>query len=102
MTKDERTSRAFKALAHPRRMRLFRLLAERPETGDSILKLYTAARIPEASFRHHLSEMERSGLVRRRRVGRQVRAILTPLALQSAMATANWLVSQRRPRNQVA
>ncbi len=100
---DTRHARAFRALAHPRRMTLFRMLAERPWTGDSVLGLYTAARIPEASFRHHLAEMEKAGLIRRQRRGREVGIRLSPLALRSAMGRADLLLLRaRRPRETAA
>lgn len=62
-------ARHFKALSHPRRVRIFRLLAERPETGNSFSALQQATRLCDSSLSHHLREMERSGLVRRRRRG---------------------------------
>ena len=103
MSDDPRHARAFRALAHPRRMRLFRLLAERPSTGDSVLRLYTVARIPEASARHHLAEMSKAGLVRRHRRGQEVAIRLTPLALRTAMgATDLLLLRAARPLAQAA
>ena len=102
MTDDARHARAFRALAHPRRMKLFRLLAENPDRGRSILTLYDAARIPEASFRHHLAEMERAGLLRRKRRGREVAAVLTPLALRAAMGTADLLLHRLAAPRRVA
>ena len=59
----------FKALAHPRRVRLFRLLAERPEVGRSFQALQGETGLCDSSLSHHLWEMERCGVIRRRRRG---------------------------------
>lgn len=96
MTDDAKHARAFRALSHPRRMRLFRLLCERPETRNSLQTLYATARIPEASFRHHLREMETAGLVRRQRKGAIVSIVLTPHALDMAIGTARPLLHRAR------
>lgn len=95
MTHDAMHARAFRALSHPRRMRLFRLLAEQPQAGESIHSLIGLSRIPEASFRHHLREMELAGLIKRQRKGPTVRVIVTPQALQAAMETVRLLLRHR-------
>ncbi len=53
---------ACKAVAHPRRVRIFQLLATDPGDGVSCLALRTALRMPETSLGHHLGVMTRCGL----------------------------------------
>jgi len=85
MVSDIALARAFKTLSHPRRARLFRLLAERPELGRSLGTLERATRIKETPLIHHLREMERGGLLLRRRTGATVAHVLTPAALTLAL-----------------
>jgi DNA-binding transcriptional ArsR family regulator len=59
----------FKALSHPRRVRIFELLATDPEQGRSFQSLQEATSIPDSSLVHHLREMEHCGLVHRHREG---------------------------------
>jgi DNA-binding transcriptional ArsR family regulator len=97
---DETLARSFKALSHPRRVKIFRLLASRPEAGKSLDRLLKASRLPYSSLIHHLREMERCGLIRRRRRGPEVAYILAPgelsLALGDAADTAQ--IARHRPR----
>jgi DNA-binding transcriptional ArsR family regulator len=88
MPDDIALARAFKALSHPRRARLYRLLAEDPEIGRSFSAIQTATGIGEAPLVHHLREMERCGLLIRRRLGNSVAHILTPGPLTRALADA--------------
>ncbi len=98
--KDEQLALNFKALSHPRRVKIFHLLASQPEAGNSLDRLLRATRLPYSSLIHHLREMERCGLVRRRRRGPEVAHRLTPgaltLALGDAMQTTR--VACHRPR----
>jgi ArsR family transcriptional regulator len=85
MPSNETLALSFKALAHPRRVRIFRLLATTPEAGDSFLSLQKHTGLCESSLSHHIREMERSGLLLRRRKGVFARHVLTPTALQLAL-----------------
>jgi DNA-binding transcriptional ArsR family regulator len=85
MINDDRIANAFSALAHPRRVRLFRLLCEQPELGLSMISLQTATGIKDAPLLHHLRIMERAGLVTRRRTGAFVRHTLKSAQLAGAM-----------------
>ena len=100
MMKNEALARNFKALSHPRRALIFRLLAKRPEAGDSFDRLKEATRLKRSSLIHHLREMERCGLIRRRRRGQEVAYRLVPgeltLALGDATDTAR--IARHRPR----
>ena len=69
MLDAETLSRAFRALAHPRRAMIFRLLAAHPEAGDSFDILARALGLPPSTVTPHLREMERCGLVCRQRRG---------------------------------
>ena len=66
MLNDKTIARNFTALAHPRRAMIFRLLAVRPELGESQKTLLAATSIPYASFAHHINRLQSAGLVRAR------------------------------------
>lgn len=98
MTNDV-LARNFKALAHPRRMLIFQLLASQPEAGDSLDRLRQATRLRYSSLVHHLREMERCGLVRRRRRGPEVAYRLVTDELNAALGLASDITrTARRPR----
>ena len=95
---DETLSRSFKALSHPRRAMIFRLLANRPDAGNSLDRLRQASRLQRSSLVHHLREMERCGLVRRHRRGGEVAYRLTPGELATAMGEATRISETSRHR----
>ena len=99
MTNDA-FARNFRALSHPRRVMIFRLLAKRPEAGDSFDRLTRATRLQPSSLVHHLREMERCGLLRRNRRGPEVAYRLTPGELTDALGAAGDVaqVARHRPR----
>ncbi len=99
MTKDS-LALSFKALAHPRRVMIFRLLASRPDAGNSLDRLRQTTRLCPSSLVHHLREMERCGLIRRQRRGPEVAYRLTPGALTTALgdATETAQIARHRPR----
>ena len=78
MTDDTSLARSFKALAHPRRAAIFRLLAQHPRHAAEYQFIEMKTGIRTTSLVHHLREMERCGLVKRRRTGPTVTYILTP------------------------
>lgn len=78
---------AFRALGHPRRLAIVRLLVqrertccERPPEEDCALdpascdfgELAAAVELSPATVSHHLKELRRSGLIERGRLGRRV------------------------------
>jgi len=101
MMSNEVLTRNFKALSHPRRAMIFRLLAKSPEAGDSLDRLLQATRLRYSSLVHHLREMERCGLVRRHRRGPEVAYRLVPGDLSAALGEAVDItqVARHRPRN---
>jgi DNA-binding transcriptional ArsR family regulator len=81
--------RVFAALADPRRRELLELLAGMPGASASVL----AARLPVSrqAVAQHLTVLEESRLVSRRRSGRQVLFSVRPEALS---AVADWLTAR--------
>ncbi len=91
MSTDQSIARSFNALAHPRRVRLFRLLVEALECGNSVTELQNATGYEKAALLHHLLVMERAGLVSRRRKGSRVVQALTPGAVTLAISEVERL-----------
>lgn len=58
-------ARNFRALSHPHRATVFTLLSQHPEAGDSLEILHRATGIPVEALRHHITEMERAGVLTR-------------------------------------
>ncbi|GKY87830.1 ArsR/SmtB family transcription factor [Sinisalibacter aestuarii] len=86
MFTDETLALNFKALSHPRRAMLFRLLVNRPEAGDNLDRLIAESRLSYSTAIHHLREMERCGLVQRQRRGVHTAYRLAPGAFARALA----------------
>lgn len=91
MLSDQTVAIAFTALAHPRRVRLFRLLAEHPELGRSVTELQQATGYKDAPLLHHLRVLERAGLITRRRTGNTVAHVLRPVSLEAAIRDVDRL-----------
>jgi len=98
MTNDKTLAKHFKALAHPRRAMLFRLLSLRPEVGRSQKALLAASGLPYASFVHHMSRLESAGLVRSRAARGSVSYVVVPDALLASLAAAHQFgeIARRR------
>ncbi|MCB1369181.1 MAG: winged helix-turn-helix transcriptional regulator [Rhodobacteraceae bacterium] len=96
MLNDEKFALAFKALSHPRRVRIFRLLARSDGPGLSFLALQNATGHCDGVLVHHLREMERCGLITRRGKGPYVVYVATPGVLSLAMETADRLCQDAR------
>ena len=99
MLPDQTVATAFTALAHPRRVRLFRLLAEHPELGRSVSQLQQATGFKDAPLLHHLRVLERAGVVLRRRTGSTVAHVLKPGPLSSAIGEVDRLTGTPRSRS---
>ncbi|HHC29113.1 MAG TPA: hypothetical protein ENK80_00880 [Rhodobacterales bacterium] len=88
MLSNEALARNLNALAHPRRAMLFRLLIDDPAAGDSLQSLIAASSLHPSFAIHRLREMERCGLLIRRRKGLNTRYRLATGAFTAALATA--------------
>lgn len=95
---DEALARNFKALSHPRRAMIFRTLAANPEAGNSLDRLQRTTRLQLSSLVHHLREMERCGLLRRKRRGPEVAYRLAPGEFSTALAEAQSIGQRARHR----
>lgn len=96
MLNDEKFALAFKALSHPRRVRIFRLLAQSEGPGLSYLALQKATGHSDGVLVHHLREMERCALITRRGKGPYVTYVATPGILTIAMEAAARLCHDAR------
>lgn len=63
---------ALSALAQEHRLQAFRLLVEAGDAGLAAGAIAEAMAIPASSLSFHLAQMERAGLIRRRRQGRSL------------------------------
>lgn len=93
---DHAMARQFKALAHPRRMMIYRILSLRPETGNSLKSLQDASGLADGPLNHHLREMESAGLLRRQRRGTYVTFRLETQTFLAALAGADSLAHHRQ------
>ncbi len=98
MISDESLSRNFRALSHPRRAMVFRLIVADPSVADSLDSLILATRLRPSSLVHHLREMERCGLLRRQRRGSIVAYRVVPGEFTTALAAALRLAEAVRAR----
>lgn len=69
MTNSEFLAATFKALAHPRRADIFHYLTEMDGQKASYAQLQSLTGLADTTLIHHLREMERGALIRRRRHG---------------------------------
>jgi DNA-binding transcriptional ArsR family regulator len=85
---DDRIGAVFAALADPTRREVVRTLSERPDLTASHL----AGQLPmtRQAVTKHLAALDRAGLVRGRREGREMRYTLTPAPLADAM---DWMAA---------
>ncbi len=63
---------ALKALAHPHRLELFRLLVQAGPDGVTVGALQADTRHAGATLTNHLNALRRAGLIRDRREGRNI------------------------------
>jgi len=95
---NETLARNFRAISHPRRAMIFRLLAENPDAGQGFERLVQTTRLAESSLTHHLREMERCGLIRRHRRGTNVSYMLGAGEFTMALGAAMRLGEASRGR----
>jgi DNA-binding transcriptional ArsR family regulator len=81
---DDRIGAVFAALADPTRRQVVHALSRRPDLTASRL----AGELPmtRQAVAKHLAALDRAGLVKPRREGRETRYTLTPAPLSDAMA----------------
>ena len=72
MTDETDTVARLAALAHPARLKAFRLLIAAGPSGVPSGEIADALQVPPTAMSFHLSTLERSGLVRARRQGRRI------------------------------
>jgi DNA-binding HxlR family transcriptional regulator len=65
----EKLADTLNALAHKRRVLIFRTLQKDADTGRSFAHLAKSTGLCDSSLTHHLRVLERSGLVQRRKKG---------------------------------
>jgi DNA-binding transcriptional ArsR family regulator len=69
---SKRTIAALKALAHPHRLELFRLLVQAGNGGLTVGALQADSGHAGATLSNHLNALRRAALIRDRRVGRSI------------------------------
>jgi DNA-binding transcriptional ArsR family regulator len=69
---SKKTIAALKALAHPHRLELFRLLVQAGPAGVTVGTLQADTRHAGATLSNHLNALRRAGLIRDRRDGRSI------------------------------
>ena len=70
-----RASAAMAALGHEARLDIFRRLVVAGPDGMNVGEIAQAISIPLSTLFHHLSHLERAGLVAKRRQGRETRCL---------------------------
>lgn len=96
MTFDESLATHFRAVSHPRRAAIYRLLTEDPDIGRTYRSLQIASGLCDASLIHHLREMERCGLIRRKRRGAEVTYLLDTADFCRALGLAHSMAMEAR------
>src|SRR5512143_1927599 len=69
---SKKTIAALKALAHPHRLELFRLLVQAGADGVTVGAIQAGTGPAGATLSNHLNTLRRAGLIRDRRVGRNI------------------------------
>jgi DNA-binding transcriptional ArsR family regulator len=69
---SKKTITALKALAHPHRLELFRQLVQAGNGGLTVGSLQTSTGHAGATLSNHLNTLRRAGLIRDRRVSRNI------------------------------
>lgn len=77
---------ALSALAHPTRLALFRLLATAPDAGLAAGYIAERLAVAPSTLSHHLSALERPGLIRHRRDQRRLLYSVAPPTVSALIA----------------
>jgi ArsR family transcriptional regulator len=86
-TDSIRTATLCFALGHERRLRILQTLSSDPSSGRTLGRLEVSTRLARASLLHHLRQLERAGLVRRRKRGAETE-------YSSDLSPVRWLNGQ--------
>ena len=92
---NQNIANSLKALSHPRRMALFRLLSTHPTGTLSFQTLQTSTRLRTTTLVHHLREMERAWLITRKRKGTEAYYQITPQSLLASMESVHSILTAR-------
>lgn len=92
---NQNIANSLKALSHPRRMAIFRLLSAHPTGTLSFKALQTATRLSTTTLVHHLREMERAWLISRKRKGPEAFYRMTPQSLLASMENVHSILTVR-------
>lgn len=102
MEQDHVIASHFRALSHHNRAKLFRILVDTPEAGQSYSDLKAVASMTDATLTHHLREMERAGLIKRRRRGIHTTYFVDAKAFITALSTTQTRAQKSRFHKAVA
>ncbi len=94
-SENQNIATSLKALAHPRRMAIFQLLAAQPGAALSFQSLQSATKLQTTTLVHHLREMERAWLLARKRKGTEAYYRLTPQSLLTSMDSVHAILNVR-------
>lgn len=86
---ETRAVAAFAALAHPQRLRLFRLLIEEGRAGLPAGEISAKLDLPASTLSGHLAQLQQAGLLR---AWRDRRHIYYAVCLEGARALVDFLI----------
>ena len=92
---NKNIANSLKALSHPRRMAIFRLLSAHPNGTLSFQALQTSTHLGTTTLVHHLREMERAWLIARKRKGTEAYYQMTPQSLLASMESVHSILTAR-------
>lgn len=92
---DENISLALRALAHPRRMMIFRLLSNSKGSELCFRQIQGTTNIRTTTLIHHLREMERGWLLSRQRKGNETFYRLTTDSLMHSTDLIHEILNAR-------
>ncbi|MEM7241829.1 MAG: hypothetical protein AAF429_06560 [Pseudomonadota bacterium] len=81
---DPKFAPLYKALAHPRRIKLFNILAA-AKTPPNLTQLQSISKLNTNALTHHLRLMHRAGLVMKKRTPQDTKIILRAEVIETLM-----------------
>lgn len=69
MKTNARHAGQLKALGHPLRLSLLRVVVQGPPQGTSAGRIQTSLKVPASTLSHHLDALTRAGLLHQQRIG---------------------------------
>lgn len=100
--KDENIAQNLRALCHPRRMIIFRLLAETQGSELCFRQIQGSTNIGTTTLIHHLREMERGWLLTRQRKGSETYYKLSADSLLHSIDLIHEIMNARFRSSQAA